>query len=113
MGRRLSQEEATEKMVGSGSMVARAKNEGFIYWGEEHPETYLLAHNAVHALIANRMSGDAGFMAMWISPRKVREENWATCFCGWRPDLGTHYRHRKDIGHPKVRAATPSGLIYG
>jgi hypothetical protein len=99
-------------MVSSGSMVARA-NEGFIYWGEEHPKTYLLAHNAVHALIANRMNGDAGFMAMWISPRKVREENWATCFCGWRPDLETHYRHRKDIGHPKVRAATPSGLIYG
>jgi len=69
-------------MVSSGSMVARA-NEGFIYWGEEHPKTYLLAHNAVHALIANRMNGDAGFMAMWISPRKVREENWATCFCGW------------------------------
>jgi hypothetical protein len=42
-------------------MVARAKNEGFIYWGEQHPQTYLLAHNAVHALIANRMIGDAGF----------------------------------------------------
>src|SRR5262245_60860172 len=59
-------------------MVARAKNEGFIYWGEQHPQTYLLAHNAVHALIANRMIGDAGFMAMWISPRKVREENWGS-----------------------------------
>jgi hypothetical protein len=98
-------------------MVARAKNEGFIYWGEQHPQTYLLAHNAVHALIANRMTGDAtgdaGFMAMWISPRKVRVENWAKCFCGWRPDLGAHYRNPKDIGHPKVRAATPSGLIYG
>ena len=92
-------------------MVARAKNEGFICWGEEHPETYLLAHNPVHALIANRMSGDAGFMAMWISPLEVRD--WATCLCGWRPDLGTHYRPRKDIGHPKVRAATPTGLIYG
>src|SRR5262249_42007771 len=100
------------KMVSSGSMVARA-NEGFIYWGEEHPKTYLLAHNAVHALIANRMNGDAGFMAMWISPRKVREENWATCFCGWRPDLGTHYRHRKDSGHRRVGPVTPSGLIYG
>jgi len=94
-------------------MVARAKNEGFIHWGEQHPETYLLAHNGVHALIANRMIDDAGFTAMWIPPRKVTEENWAACFCGWRPDLGTHYRHPKDIGHPKVRAATPSGLIYG
>ena len=94
-------------------MVARAKNQGFIHFGEQHPETYLLAHNGVHALIANRMIGDAGFTAMWIPPRKVTEENWAACFCGWRPDLGTHYRHPKDIGHPKVRAATPSGLIYG
>ena len=93
-------------------MVARAKNEGIVYWGEQHPQTYLLAHNAVHALIANRMIGDAGFMAMWISPRKVREGNWAKCSCGWRPDLGTHYRNPK-VGHPKVRAATPSGLFYG
>jgi CRP-like cAMP-binding protein len=37
-------------------MVARAKNEGFIYWGEQHPQTYLLAHNAVHALIAISVS---------------------------------------------------------
>jgi hypothetical protein len=58
-----------KKMIALRSVVARAKNEAFIYWGEQHPKTYLLAHNAVHALIANRMSGDAGFMAMWISPR--------------------------------------------
>ena len=102
-----------KKMIALRRMVARAKNEAFIYWGEQPPKTYLLAHNAVHALIANRMSGDAGFMAMWISPWKVREENWAKCFCGWRPDLGTHYCGRKDIKHPKVGAATPSGLIYG
>jgi hypothetical protein len=102
-----------KKMIALRSMVARAKNEAFIYWGVAHPKTYLLAHNAVHALIANRVSGDAGFTAIWISPRKVREENWAKCFCGWRPDLGTHYCGRKDIRHPKVRDATPSGLIYG
>ena len=94
-------------------MVARVKNKGFIYWGEKHPQTYVLAHNAVNPVIANRVIGEAGFMAMWISPHKVREENWTKCFCGWRPDLGTHYRNLNDKGHAKVRAATPSGLIYG
>jgi len=94
-------------------VVARVKNKGFIYWGEKHPQTYVLAHNAVNPVIANRVIGEAGFMAMWISPHKVREENWTKCFCGWRPDLGTHYRNLNDKGHAKVRAATPSGLIYG
>src|SRR5215831_16626217 len=98
---------------GGNSVVARVKNKGFIYWGEKHSQTYLLAHNGVHPVIANRVIGDAGFMAMWISPQKVREENWAKCFCGWRADLGTHYRNPKDKGLAKVRAATPSGLIYG
>src|SRR5262245_6881677 len=42
-------------------MVARAKNEGFIHWGEQHPETYLLAHNGVHALI--------GVAVGWIIPQ--------------------------------------------
>jgi len=94
-------------------MVAKAKNEGFIHWREQHPATYILAHTAVHALIANRVIGDAGFMAMWISPQKVKDENWLKCYCGWRPDLGTHYRKLKDNGHPRVAPATPSGLIYG
>jgi hypothetical protein len=93
-------------------MVAKAKK-GFICWDEEHPATYLPTHNAVHPLIANRVVGDAGFMAMWISPQKVKEERWAQCYCGWRPDLGAHYRDPKDKGHPKVGPATPSGLIYG
>jgi hypothetical protein len=94
-------------------MVAQAKNRGFIHWGEEHPATYLLAHNEVHAIIANRLNSDAGFKAMWVSPHRVREERWPRCYCGWRPDLGAHYRNPKDKGHPKVGPATPSGLIYG
>jgi hypothetical protein len=93
-------------------VVAKAKK-GFICWDEEHPATYLPTHNAVHPLIANRVVGDAGFMAMWISPQKVKEERWPQCYCGWRPDLGAHYRDPKDKGHPKVGPATPSGLIYG
>jgi hypothetical protein len=93
-------------------MVARAKT-GIIYWGEKHPKTYLLAHNGIHPVIANRVVGDAGFTAMWISPQRVKNENWPRCFCGWRPDLGTHYRHPRDGGHPTVKAGTSSGLIYG
>jgi len=94
-------------------MGVRANNKGVIYWSKQHPQTYLLAHNGVHPVIANRVVGDAGFIAVWISPQRVREENWLKCNCGWRPDLGTHYHHPMDQGHPKVRAATPSGLIYG
>src|SRR5262245_56711420 len=100
-------------MVGLGTMVARAKNGRSIYWGEQHPQTYVLAHNGVNPVIANRVVGDAGFMAMWLSPKKVKEENWFKCYCGWRIDLGTHYRHPRDKGHPTVAPATPSGLIYG
>ena len=93
-------------------MVARAKIKGFIHWSGEHPKKYVPAHNGVHPMIANRVVGDAGFIAIWIAPQRVKE-NWVKCLCGWRPDLGAHYRHRSDGGHPKVRAATPSGLIYG
>ena len=60
-----------------------------VYWGASHPEGWLLAHNHIKHGGAAR-HGTRGFRVFWLEPKTHRQ--WVVCDCGWRPDLGTHYR---------------------
>jgi hypothetical protein len=60
-----------------------------VYWGVSHPEGWLLAHNNIKHGVAAR-HGIGGFRVFWLEPKTHR--HWVVCDCGWRPDLGTHYR---------------------
>jgi hypothetical protein len=57
-------------------------------YGGKIPKDYRLAHNHI-AHTVNMPHGLNGFRRFWIPP----EWNWVKCKCGWRPDLGPHYRH--------------------
>jgi hypothetical protein len=56
--------------------------------GGKIPKDYHLAHNHI-AHTVNMTHGLNGFRRFWIPP----EWKWVKCRCGWRPDLGPHYRH--------------------
>ena len=81
----------------------------------------LVANAASFGLLWSHRGGDANMRSAWICTRNdvlgnlavmLAEENWFTCYCGWRIDLGTPYT-QETKGHPTVGPATPSGLIYG
>jgi hypothetical protein len=55
--------------------------------GERRPAGWILAHNHVAHTTRHR-SGTRGFRVFWAEPN-----DWVVCDCGWRPELGVHYRH--------------------
>jgi hypothetical protein len=57
------------------------------------PAGRLLVHNHVRT---TRRLGSRGFRA-WLLPIEQRE-SVAHCACGWVPELGAHYRVRRDGG---------------
>ena len=61
-------------------------------YGGRIPAGYKLAHNIV-ARTANMPHGMNGFRRFWIPPEWTKW-HWVKCRCGWRPDLGAHYRGR-------------------
>ena len=56
------------------------------------PEGYRLAHNFVRPTTADQPHGLNGFRRFWIPPEYIEEGEWVKCDCGWRADLGPHYR---------------------
>src|SRR5262249_32158346 len=68
-----------------------------VYWGESHPEGWLLAHNNIKHGVRTR-HGERGFRAFWLDPKT--HSHWVICDCGWRPDLGTHYRRPEARNRP-------------
>src|SRR5262249_61295017 len=69
----------------------RTKSRELIYGGRRPPD-YVLAHNRVahHDRMPHGMSG---FRRFWIPPEWIGK-SFAKCKCGWRSDLGEHYRNR-------------------
>jgi hypothetical protein len=51
------------------------------------PAGMILAHNRA-------APGADGFRFFAVQPSGL----WAVCDCGWRPDLGTHYRPAPSLG---------------
>jgi hypothetical protein len=69
-------------------------------YGGKRPRTYKLAHN--HILhTANMQHGTNGFRRFWIPPEWIGW-HWVKCKCGWRPDMGTHYRVRGSKGNERL-----------
>jgi hypothetical protein len=64
--------------------------------GERLPKDYRLAHNFVRPTTADQRHGTHGFRRFWIPQEYIEEGKWVECDCGWRPDLGIHYRN-KDV----------------
>jgi len=62
-------------------------------YGGKRPAGYRLAHNHV-AHDARTPNGLNGFRRFWIPPEWIEQNEWVLCECGWREDLGPHYRHR-------------------
>jgi hypothetical protein len=52
------------------------------------PAGQILAHNAVPPASAQTKQGAKGFRFFAVAPSGL----WVVCDCGWRPDLGAHYR---------------------
>jgi hypothetical protein len=52
------------------------------------PAGKLLAHNRGWPASPQMRQGIKGFRFFAVEP----SERWAVCDCGWRPDLGLHYR---------------------
>ena len=67
------------------------KPRGLIH-GRRGPAGYRLAHNFVKATSADQISGAQGFRRFWIPPEWIEKGEWVACDCGWRADLGPHYR---------------------
>jgi hypothetical protein len=67
------------------------------------PPGQILVHNQIRSAPGN-CQGPRSFRAWWATPG----EEFVLCDCGWRPDLGQHYRvHR--LG-PFVRRRWDAGL---
>jgi hypothetical protein len=54
------------------------------------PAGYVLMHNHVHHTPRTRM-GTNGFRAWWVP---ADDPSLVVCECGWRPDLGVHFKVR-------------------
>jgi hypothetical protein len=52
------------------------------------PPGKIVAHNVDFGGNVNRTHGDDGFRVWFDDP----SDKYGVCTCGWRPDLGTHYR---------------------
>ena len=52
------------------------------------PVDKILAHNSVRPASALTKQGAKGFRFFAVEPSGL----WVVCDCGWRPDLGAHYR---------------------
>jgi hypothetical protein len=60
-----------------------------VYWGGRRPRGWVFAHNRVSHSVSTPQ-GARGFRAFYVPP----SSDWVKCTCGWRPDLGVHYRHK-------------------
>jgi hypothetical protein len=66
------------------------------------PPGHVLVHNQIDA--AREHEGSPRFRVWWARPAS----EFILCACGWRPDLGNHYRiHRPG---PLVRRAARRGV---
>jgi hypothetical protein len=54
---------------------------------QRSPRGQILVHNRVHHT-ERTGQGTRGFRAWWTKPAA----EFVSCDCGWRPDLGKHYR---------------------
>jgi hypothetical protein len=63
-----------------------------VYPREKRPDGYLLAHNHVRHGRRTR-DGTRGFRMFYVRPDPAK---WIECACGWREDLGVHYRVRSE-----------------
>ena len=52
------------------------------------PDGKILVHNRIQPASARTRQGAKGFRFF----AAASSELWGVCDCGWRPDLGTHYR---------------------
>jgi hypothetical protein len=64
-----------------------------VNYSRRKPKDYLLAHNLVRPTSADQTHGLHGFRVFWVPP----EYEWVECDCGWRPDLGPHYRGKSAL----------------
>lgn len=60
------------------------------WYGLSGPRDWVIIHNHIHH-DADTPHGLNGFR-VWRSPHSQRHH--AICGCGWRPDLGKHYKMR-------------------
>ena len=62
------------------------------------PPGQILAHNRVGPASPRMGQGAKGFRFFAVEPSGL----WVVCDCGWRPDLGTHYRAAPSLGSGSV-----------
>ena len=77
-----------------------------VYWRGKHPHDWRLAHNPVQAVHIEQRHGDNGFRVFWLPPTN---KDFVKCACGWRPNLGTHYRQK--ASHPRLIKDVPRQWI--
>jgi hypothetical protein len=56
------------------------------------PPGQILVHSEI-GIVAGSYKGARGFRAWWTTPCR----KFVLCDCGWRPDLGTHYRVQRPV----------------
>jgi hypothetical protein len=57
------------------------------------PRGQILVHSQIIQNKRKLFEGSRGFRAWWAAPGR----KYVLCGCGWRPDLGQHYRIHRPI----------------
>jgi hypothetical protein len=68
------------------------------------PPGYVLVHNRFE-VTRRKVKRSGTFRAWWAMPGR----NFVLCACGWRPDLGEHYRVQR-VSHLIARRGKPNGV---
>jgi len=71
-----------------------------MWYGLSGPRDWVIVHN--HILHTVDMPHGVNGFRYWRSPHS--REHHALCRCGWRPDLGRHYRIRGTSGAKCISA---------